>query len=233
METNSRICIDIVRNQLQSMAEAVETALEKSINSLIEFDIVAARNVIEADKVINSFEIDIDNSSYNVLAVNAREIPSETLRLLLSIQKINPMLERIGDHAVNISESAETLSVMSCECNLFEIPLMAEKCLKIVHDALTSFFEKDASLAEDVLMRDDEIDKMNISISEKVKDCVMNKEIGMSFNVAMDLIRICKNLERVADLGSNIAEEAQFSILGRVVKHRMISKSSDDDNVLD
>ena len=217
METHPIISVDSSRTQLQSMAQTVERAVTRSIESLVNFDIVSARDVIEDDKVVNGFEIAIDNSTFNILAMS-KEIPPDLLRNILSIQKINPMLERIGDHAVNIAESAETLSCRVKNCNLFEIELMADHCKCILHDALKSFFEKDLLLAEDVLSRDDEIDRLNMSIAAEMKAGVLN-DLEISFETAMEIIRISRNLERIADLSSNIAEETMFSASGRIVKH--------------
>jgi phosphate transport system protein len=220
MVTQQEISADISKAQLQSMARIVERALTRSIESLIYFDVVLARNVIEEDKVVNGFEIAIDNSTFGILAVS-KDMSPDLLRSILSIQKINPMLERIGDHAVNIAESAEILSSRVKNGNLFQIKLMADQCESILHDALKSFFEKDLTLAEDVLRRDDEIDRLNVSIGAEVKSSVLN-DLEISFETAMEIIRISRNLERIADLSSNIAEETMFSTSGRVVKHHSL-----------
>ena len=207
--------IEISEYQLSRMAELVKKSLDLSIKALFESNILLARNVIEADKAINSYEIDIDNSTYGMLVVNP--IPPDILRSIISIQKINAMLERIGDHAVNIAESAINLSGVGGEKMFFNLPDMADQSKKMFYDALSSFFDKDVGLADDVLGRDDTIDSLNISISAEVKAKVLANEL--SFESAMDLIRVCKNIERVADLSSNIAEETSFAVIGRIVKH--------------
>jgi phosphate transport system protein len=207
--------IEISRDQLAMMAELVKKALDRSLKALFEPDILLAREVIEADKAINSFEIDIDNSTYTLLTIS--NIPPEILRSIISIQKINAMLERIGDHAVNIAESAINLVSLEGEKMFFELPKMTDKCKTMFNDALSSFFDKDIGLAEDVLGRDDKIDELNISITSEIKAKVLGG--GLSFEAAMDLVRVCKNIERIADLSTNIAEETSFSVMGRIVKH--------------
>jgi phosphate transport system protein len=197
------------------MAELVKKSLDLSVKALFESNILLARNVIEADKAINSYEIDIDNSTYGMLVVNP--IPPDILRSIISIQKINAMLERIGDHAVNIAESAINLAGTRGEKIFFDLPDMADQSKKMFYDALSSFFDKDVGLADDVLGRDDTIDSLNLSISAEVKAKVLANEL--SFESAMDLIRVCKNFERIADLSSNIAEETSFAVIGRIVKH--------------
>ena len=207
--------IEISEYQLSMMAELVKKSLDLSVKALFESNTLLARNVIEADKAINSYEIDIDNSTYGMLVVNP--IPPDILRSIISIQKINAMLERIGDHAVNIAESAINLAGITGEKMFFNLPDMADQSKKMFYDALSSFFDKDVGLAEDVLGRDDTIDGLNLSISAEVKATVLAGEL--SFEAAMDLIRVCKNIERVADLSSNIAEETSFAVIGRIVKH--------------
>ncbi|MGA2506096.1 MAG: phosphate signaling complex protein PhoU [Chitinispirillaceae bacterium] len=207
--------IEISEYQLSRMAELVKKSLDLSVKALFESNILLARNVIEADKAINSYEIDIDNSTYGMLVVNP--IPPDILRSIISIQKINAMLERIGDHAVNIAESAINLAGTGGEKIFFDLPDMADQSKKMFYDALSSFFDKDVGLADDVLGRDDTIDSLNLSISAEVKAKVLANEL--SFESAMDLIRVCKNFERIADLSSNIAEETSFAVMGRIVKH--------------
>jgi phosphate transport system protein len=94
---------------------------------------------------------------------------------------------------------------------------MATLTEKVLHDSLKSFFKNDIVLAQNVLTRDEEIDGLNILITSRVKEKVL---LGsMTFERAMEIIRVCKNFERIADLASNIAEEASFSISGQIVKH--------------
>jgi phosphate transport system protein len=207
--------IEISRDQLSMMAELVKKALDCSLKALFTPDILLARDVIEADKAINSYEIDIDNSTFTMLTIS--NIPSEILRSIISIQKINAMLERIGDHAVNIAESAINLASLEGEKMFFKLPEMTDKCKTMFNDALSSFFDKDIGLAEDVLGRDDRIDELNVSITSEIKAKVLGG--ALSFEAAMDLVRVCKNIERIADLSTNIAEETSFAVMGRIVKH--------------
>jgi phosphate transport system protein len=212
---DSYLLVDISKDQLRSMADFVEKALFNSLKALLTSETLLARDVIDNDKVVNSYEIDIDNSTYKIFSIDP--MPSDAVRMIMSIQKINAMLERIGDHAVNIAESAISLIKGPKDVELFNVPKMADLSKIILHDALTSFFEKKSELAEEVLTRDDAIDELNIKISDTVKEKVHSG--AMSFETAMEIIRICKNLERVADLSTNIAEETCFSMAGKIIKH--------------
>jgi phosphate transport system protein len=210
-----RVGIDLSTDQLSMMAKLVQRALENSLKALFEPNILLARNVIESDKPINSYEIDIDNSTYGLLSFS--QIPPDILRMIIAIQKINAMLERIGDHAVNIAESAISLAGTEKETGFFNLPEMATLCRKFLEDSLKSFFNKDTRLAQEVRARDDEVDTLNKSLSQEVKAKVLAGEL--TFEIAMDLIRVSKNLERIADLSTNIAEEATFAAIGRIIKH--------------
>jgi phosphate transport system protein len=210
-----RAGIEISTDQLTMMSKLVQKALELSLKSLFELNILLARNVIESDKPINSYEIDIDNSTFGLLAFS--NIPPDILRMIIAIQKINAMLERIGDHAVNIAESAISLASYEKSTDFSSLPEMADLCKKIFADALKSFFNRDTRLAQEVCGRDEEIDGLNRSLTNDVKKKVFSKEL--SFETALDLIRVSKNLERIADLSTNIAEEATFAAIGRIIKH--------------
>ncbi len=206
------------------MADLVRKALENSLKALFEPNTIMARNVIDADKAINSYEIDIDNSTYSLLTLGS--LPPQVLRSIISIQKINAILERIGDHAVNIAESAISLSLLvspPAKPEYLDLPIMADLCNVILSEAIASFFRQDVVKAREVLSRDEKIDQLNIAISNEVKSMVLGGR--MSFEAALDIIRICKNLERVADLSTNIAEEATFSVSGIVVKHHAVQSS--------
>jgi phosphate transport system protein len=210
-----KVGIEISNDQLTMMSKLVQKALELSLKSLFEQNILLARNVIDSDKPINSYEIDIDNSTFGLLAFS--NIPPDILRMIIAIQKINAMLERIGDHAVNIAESAISLASYEKAPDFLALPEMADRCKKLLNDALKSFFNKDTRLAQEVCGRDDEIDSMNKSLSQEVKAKVLAGEL--TFEIAIDLIRVSKNLERIADLSTNIAEEATFAAIGRIIKH--------------
>jgi len=222
IDLQKSLTTDISQNQLSMMSKLVEKAVELALKSLFDSNILLARDVIGADKAINSYEIDVDKSIYAMLLDS--QIPPDILRVIVSIQKVNPMLERIGDHAVNIAESAMNIASLREKTMFFKLPDMADLCKKILKDALASFFKQDLKLAQDVLSRDDTIDQLNVSITNEVKtkivSSIMCAEMGdISLERGMEIIRICKNLERIADLSTNIAEETMFVTIGRIIKH--------------
>jgi phosphate transport system protein len=225
----SHLLLDVSKEQLFDMAGLVENALHSSLTALFDSKPLLAREVIASDKAVNSYEIDIDNATFNLLAIAAAApngaVPG-MLRTIVAIQKINAMLERIGDHAVNIAESAISLVCESKDMELFNLPIMADLCEKILHSGIDSFFGNNLDEAEEVLTRDDVIDDLNMRIAASVKEKVQSQM--MSFETAMEIIRICKNLERIADLSTNIAEETSFALAGRNIKHHNDQKASAD-----
>jgi phosphate transport system protein len=213
--------IAYLKKQLMIMGTHVAAALENSFSSLFERDLLQAQSVIDNDRIVNSYELDIDTGVYKHLSLHQPD-PAD-LRMLLALQKIAIHLERIGDHAVNIAESAIRIAGLSASTLYLDLPHMADLTQKMFLDAIHGFGEEKSEGAAEILLRDEAIDILNANMSRLVKSLVMGGE--MSFELAMDLIRVSKNLERIADLSTNIAEEAIFSLEARVVKHQAIGQA--------
>lgn len=204
-----------LKTSLIKMGSVVEEAVALSIKSFLKRDEALARQIIEGDERVNSLEIEIDNAIIDLLAL--QQPVAVDLRLILAVQKINNDLERIGDHAVNIAESAITLHQLPPLQTLLEIPEMAKVAQSMLRNALDGFIHRDARLGKAVLEHDDVIDELNRkSITGFVK---LMKGDQNTIDAGLELIRISRNLERVADLTTNIAEEVIFIAKARVVKH--------------
>ncbi|HEY6191560.1 MAG TPA: phosphate signaling complex protein PhoU [Bacteroidota bacterium] len=207
--------LESLQTSLIKMGSVVEEAVKRSIKAFLERDESLARLVIEQDERVNSLEIEIDNAIIDLLAL--QQPVAIDLRLILAVQKINNDLERIGDHAVNIAESALTLVQLPTQGTLLEIPEMAKVAQSMLRNALDGFIHRDARLGRAVLLQDDVIDELNRkTVTGFVK---MMKGDQNTIDAGLDLIRISRNLERVADLSTNIAEEVIFMAQARVVKH--------------
>jgi phosphate transport system protein len=204
--------IGSLKEQFRLMSVHVREALAAATDALFKHDALLARRVIDQDRVINSFEIDLDSGVYKYLS--AHQTNAAELRVLLGIQKIATILERIGDHSVNIAESAISIIGRSEAVDLLDLPAMTSLSRFMLDDALQSFIEADGTIADDILTRDEAIDTINAAMT---KSLVMSNQ--MPLDLTVELIRISKNLERIADLSTNIAEEAIFTIDARVVKH--------------
>ena len=197
------------------MGSVVEESIANALQALLEHDSALAAKVIEADVKINALEIEIDNAVVDLMAL--QQPVASDLRLILSAQKINNDLERIGDHAVNIAESARDFGTPPSKETFLELPRMAELTRGILRDALDSFILLNPKLATSVLEQDDRVDTLNRDMTRKVIEMI--KADTKSVEAGLQVIRVSRNLERVADLATNIAEEVIFLTQARVVKH--------------
>jgi len=206
-----------LKTSIIKMGSLAEEAVRLAIKALIDNNPELAQKVLDQEARINSLEIEIDNAIVDILAL--QQPVAVDLRLILAAQKINNDLERIGDHAVNIAESALVLSQTPFNEPLLEIPQMVEIVQLMLRDAIDGFIHQDSQLALNVLKQDDIIDNMNRKMSAEVIELM--KSDKRSIEGGLDLIRISRNLERIADLATNIAEEVIFITKAKVVKHGM------------
>lgn len=207
--------LDALKSRLIKMGSLAEQAIAESIRALLERDAHRARKVIEEDEAINRLEMEIDNAVVDTLAL--QQPVASDLRLILAAQKINNDLERIGDHAVNIAESALQYAAREAIDRPVDIPRMAAITKTMLREAIDAFVHSDAGLARNVLRNDDEIDDLNRKTVDEMADFIRVKTDYLY--QALDIIRVSRNLERVSDLATNIAEEVIFIAEARVVKH--------------
>jgi phosphate transport system protein len=213
--------LESLKTSLIKMGSAVEDGISLSLQALLQDDEPMARKVIESDERVDSLEIEIDNAVIDILAL--KQPVASDLRLIVAVQKINNDLERIGDHAVNIAESVVGLKETAVMEPLLELPRMADLTRSMLRDALDSFILVNPELARSVLERDDQIDELNRNMNRAVIESTKSGKI--TIESGLHLIRISRNLERVADLATNIAEEVIFLTQARVVKHHAEERS--------
>lgn len=208
--------LDGLKSNLIKIASLAEEAIARAIKSLLEQRKDIAEEVVIFDKQIDAYEIIIDNHVVDILAL--QQPVAIDLRFILAAYKINNDLERVGDHAVNIAQSAMKLADVTHVKPLIDIPAMADTTKKMLRDAIDAFIHRDAVKARSVLENDDVVDNLNRKIVADLVE-VMRKD-PTSIDQALDLIRVSRNLERVADLTTNIAEQVIFMAEARVVKHQ-------------
>jgi phosphate transport system protein len=213
--------LDGLKINLIKMGSLAEKAVHDSLQALLNDNTNIAQRVIDGEDRINSLEIEIDNSIVDILAL--QQPVAVDLRMILSALKINNDLERIGDHAVNIAESV--FSLAKCEKDSYiYLPKMAEVAEQMLHNALDSFIHSDTKLGMDVLKMDDTIDNFNKDIFTRVIERM--KDNQRSIEAGMHLIRVSRNLERIGDLATNIAEEVIFIAQAKIVKHHADEKGN-------
>lgn len=204
-----------LKKMLFEMASSVEEMIAKSIKALEENNMILAEDVIKSDEKVNEMEIEIDNQCIRILALLHPE--AEDLRTVTMIMKINNDLERIGDHAANIAKMALYLADKPPVKPLIDIPKMAEKAIEMLQESLDSFVNKDAELAVQVCKKDDEVDALEPQIVRELVTYMISDP--RTIDRALTLILIARGLERVADLATNIAEDAYYMASGKILKH--------------
>jgi phosphate transport system protein len=204
-----------LRNQLLTMGGLVEERVHRAVHALVHRKEEDARRIIAADNEINELQMDVDNRCLKLLATQTPL--AVDLRLITSAMKINADLERIGDQAVNIAESVLILIPQPPLKPLIDIPRMATIAEKMIRDALDAFVKKDAELARDVLRRDDEVDELKDQVFRELLTYMM-ADPG-TIQRALSLILISRNLERIADHATNIAEDVIFITEAKDVRH--------------
>ncbi len=210
-----------LKKMLFEMATSVEEMIAKSIKALKDRNMIMAEEVIKSDAKINEMEIDIDNQCIRILALYHPE--AEDLRTVSMIMKINGDLERIGDHAVNIAEKTIYLADKPPVKPLIDIPKMADKAIQMLEESLDAFVNKDAELAIEVCKSDDEVDALEPQIVRELVTYMIGDP--QTIDRSLTLILIAREIERVADLATNIAEDTYYIVSGKSLKHHALEKS--------
>jgi phosphate transport system protein len=221
MRTRFQQGLDDLRQKLLRMGGLAEQAVERACQAYIDRDLNRCHQVLENETLINAAERDIDESAFDLMAM--QQPMAVDLRFLLAVVKINADLERVGDQAVNIAERVMDMVELPAVELPVDIPRMATAVSAMVRRALESFVEGKAELAQAVLEMDNVVDRMrDDAFIVLVKKMNTNPE---STRQALDALLIARNLERVADHATNIAEDVIFWVRGDDVRHNAASEA--------
>jgi len=204
-----------VKVRLLTMSGEAEAALRLAVEALLERSLEKAAQVIAGDKVIDGMEVGIEEDCIDLLAL--QQPMARDLRMLVAAIKIANDLERVGDHAVNLAQSAERLERSRPIAPEPEIVEMARLAREMLSDALEAFVRGDAAAGREICLRDDKVDALNRSVFRILLTHMM--EDPHVIGAAMELFLVSRNLERVADLATNIAEDVVFLVEGKSIKH--------------
>ena len=210
----------LLNKKLLEMASLVETMIARSIKALREGNMILAQEVIRTDEQVNAMEIEIDNLCVKILALYQPE--AKDLRTVTMIMKVNNDLERIGDHASSISRIALFMADYPPLKPFVDIPKMAEKAMEMLRESLDAFIRRNAQLAIEVCQKDDEVDNYEPKIVRELITFIMSDP--STLNLALRYIYVARHIERVADLATNIAENAYYIATGEVLKHQHTSE---------
>ena len=212
-----------LKDHLLEMSSRAEELVELSVDALVRRDIRRAAEVIAADREIDQLELDAEQLAVQLLAL--QQPMARDLRFLIGAIKVISDIERVGDHAVNIAQSVQRMHALPPttlpEASLAE---MASRSRSMLADALDAFVRADGALGRDVCRRDDEVDAMHDSLFRVLLTHMMADP--RTINHALELLLVSRNLERVADLATNISEDAVYLAEGKQIKHR--AEQTDD-----
>jgi phosphate transport system protein len=212
--------LEDLQKKLLEMGGLVEFAIRQSVHALVDRDEAAAQDVLRSEARINQMEIEIDDFAVRLLA---RHQPmAKDLRFLTAAIKINNDLERMGDLAVNIVERALSLIRQPPVKPLIDIPQMSKLVDSMVRNCLDAFVKRDGQMARGVLLSDDAVDDLRDVIYEELVGFM--KRDPSTISRSLDLIFVARNLERIADHATNIAEDVLFLAQGIDVRHHAESR---------
>jgi phosphate transport system protein len=163
----------------------------------------------------NDYDRELDEMCTTLIA--QFEPLAKDLRTVIMILKMNKDLERMADHAVNISESSLFLITRPLLKSLNDIQIMAKTASTMLKDSIDAFVSEDVALAKSVCERDTTIDELGDKILEDLTDFIRDEHDGVKR--ALHLMRIAHNLERIGDLSTNICEEVVYIVEGKDIKH--------------
>ncbi|GBR76603.1 phosphate transport system regulatory protein PhoU [Candidatus Termititenax persephonae] len=207
--------LDLKKN-LVAYAALVETMVADGLRGLLNRDEERLRRIqAEYEPQANRKEIELDEKCVSLLA--QYQPKAKDLRTILMILGMNRDLERMGDHAVNIAQSALYLIERPAMEPPLDLPRLGEIVSGMLRDSIDAFVREDSALGKNVCGRDDEVDELRAQFLREL--IVRMSSDASTIERALHIIRISGNLERIADLTTNIGEEVIFMVEGRVLKH--------------
>jgi phosphate transport system protein len=206
-----------LEQKLLAMSERAEALVDLSVDALLSRDEHKAEAVIAGDHELDTMEIEVEQLAIALLAL--QQPMARDLRFIVSALKISSDLERVGDHAVNIAQCALRLIALRSRITPDpEIEDMARRSRKMLGDAIDAFIRSDATLGRAVCRADDQVDSLHDSVFRILLTHMMAD--ARTITPSLELLLVSRNLERVADLATNIGEDAVFLAEGKQIKHR-------------
>ena len=205
-----------LNRRLLAMSEKAEALIELSVDALLSKDLGKAEAVIAGDREVDAMELEIEAAALELLAL--QQPMARDLRFIVGAIKVTSDLERIGDHAVNIAQTAQRLvELRSTITPDPEIEDMARRARAMLGDAIDAFLRADGALGRNVCARDDQVDALHESVFRILLTHMMADP--RTINPSLEYLLVSRNLERVADLATNIGEDAVFLAEGKNIKH--------------
>jgi phosphate transport system protein len=214
-----------LRDRLVHMGSLAEVMVDSAIRSLVEHRTEGHAKVFKLEEEVNNLHIEIDERVIEVLALH--QPAASELRFTIMCSKIAGELERIADQAINVCQNTAQLVKHAPLKPLIDIPMMAAAARRMLRESLDAFVRRDVDLASQILNEDDEVDAFKNQIFRELLTYMM-ADPG-TITRALSLILISRNLERVGDHATNIAEEVIYLVQGRDVRHHHEQRRRDTD----
>jgi len=215
MERHFHHNLVVLQDRLGEMAGRAETALTKAMESLKRRDAGLAREVVAEDVAIDHIELDVERRCLDFLGL--QQPVAGDLRFIVAAIRVSNYLERIGDHAVNIAQSAVKMANLPPAPQVEDVASMADRVIAMLRESVSAWLQHNVAVARRVCERDAEIDTLKAQIFAKFSSLMVHEP--KTVPLALELVLASRNLERVADLATNIAEETIFVTEARVIKH--------------
>jgi phosphate transport system protein len=217
--------LESLKNRLLDMSGKAEELLDLSVDALLQRDADLAEKVLAGDAEIDRLEIEVEQLAVALLAL--QQPMARDLRFIVGAIKISNDLERVGDHAVNIAQA--TLRLIESDDRSFlgtapEVAQMARRARRMLGDSIDAFIRADGRLGRAVCAADDEVDALHESVFRVLLTHMM--ETPATISASLQLLLVSRNLERVADLATNIGEDAVFLAEGKQIKHHVEERTA-------
>jgi phosphate transport system protein len=198
---------------LAQMGGLVEAQVADAIKALIKRDTELAARVVSQDKRVDAFEDEVDSRSVRLLAL--RQPMAEDLRIVIVALKVSADLERIGDYAKNVAKRTTALIEHPAPTSIHTVRRMATIAQGMIKSVLDAYADRDEAKARDVIARDEEVDALHTSLFRDLLTYMM--EDPRNITPCTHLLFIAKNIERIGDHATNIAENVLFLVSGELV----------------
>ena len=217
--------LDALQERLLEMAGLAEELFHRAVGGVLERDASLAEGVREEDRAIDALEVEIDERVMELLAL--QQPMARDLRQIFTTLKISNDLERVGDHAVNIADAAGNLVDLPIIPEIRELEEMTRISQGMLSDSLAAYVSRNPGTARMVCETDDEVDELRDSLYRILVSHMLEEPRRIS--PALELLRVGQNVERVADLSTNISEDVVFLVTGKTIKHYADERAREDD----
>jgi len=214
--------LDRLKRRLLELSTLVEATLNRAVSAVTRRDLKLAQEIVASDNIVDQAEVEIEEECLKLLALH--QPVAIDLRLIVGILKLNNDLERIADLAVNIASRAMSLARIPAITHGFDFTEMSSRVKQMLNQSLAALVNLDVALARAVCLADREVDQINKEVYRQLHDRI--REHPQDLEGLICHLSVSRNLERIADHATNIAEDVIYMVEGEIVRHRPIDTNN-------